>query len=64
MLIGGIILGFCKSGSMILLSRVAEKIVQGVRKDLYQAILRKNIGWHDERENSSGVMTATLSSDV
>jgi len=64
MLIGAVILGFCKSGSMILLTRVAEKIVQGVRKDLYKAILRKNIGWHDNRENSSGVMTATLSSDV
>ena len=27
MLFGGVLLGFCKSGSMILLSRVAEKIV-------------------------------------
>ena len=59
-----ILLFITKSSSTILLSRVAEKVVQGVRKDLYQAILRKNIGWHDERENSSGVMTATLSSDV
>lgn len=59
-----VLLFFVKSASMILLSRVAEKIVQGVRKDLYQSILRKNIGWHDDRDNSSGVMTATLSSDV
>ena len=26
--------------------------------------MRKEIGWHDDRNNSSGVITATLASDV
>ena len=26
--------------------------------------MRKNIGWHDDRSNASGVITATLASDV
>jgi len=59
-----ILLGLSKSASLVLLSRVSEKIVQGIRRELYQSILRKNVGWHDSRDNSSGVMTATLSSDV
>ena len=27
-------------------------------------MLRKEVGWHDDRSNSSGVITATLASDV
>lgn len=53
-----------KSIAMILLSRVAERVVNGTRMELYEAVLRKDIGWHDHRENSSGIMTSTLSSDV
>lgn len=26
--------------------------------------MRKDIGWHDNRENGSGIITATLASDV
>lgn len=61
---GSFILLISKSFSGMLLSRVAEHLTTGVRKDLYQAILRKDIGWHDNRDNSAGVMTATLASDV
>merc|ERR1712048_834399 len=64
MICGSVVIMFAKAGSMILLSKVAERIVQGTRRDLYESILRKNVGWHDDKENSSGVMTATLSSDV
>lgn len=64
MICGSVLIMFAKAGSMILLAKVAERIVQGTRKDLYESILRKNVGWHDDKENSSGVMTATLSSDV
>jgi len=35
-----------------------------VRKDLYESIIRKDIGWHDDRDNSAGIMTGTLASDV
>ena len=47
-----------------MLSRVSENITGKVRQDLYESILRKDIGWHDHRENGSGIMTGTLSSDV
>lgn len=35
-----------------------------IRKDLYQAMLRKHMGWFDYEENNIGVLTATLSADV
>lgn len=53
-----------KSLSGILLTRVSENITGAVRKDLYESILRKDIGWHDHRDNSAGIMTGTLASDV
>jgi len=61
---GSFVLLVCKSFSGILLSRVAENLTTAVRNDLYQAVMRKDIGWHDDRDNSAGVMTATLASDV
>ena len=53
-----------KSAGSILLSRVSNNVVGSVRKDLYESIIRKDIGWHDDRENSAGIMTGTLASDV
>lgn len=64
MLLGSIVLFIAKGGSGIFLARVAENVIEGVRTDLYNSIVRKNIGWHDDRMNSAGVMTATLASDV
>lgn len=64
MLLGSIILFIAKGGSGIFLTRVAENVIASVRADLYNTIIRKNIGWHDDRMNSAGVMTATLASDV
>ena len=31
---------------------------------MYESVLRKDMGWHDNRSNSAGVITATLASDV
>jgi len=39
----------CKGGSGMLLAHVTAQILLGVRTDLYNAILRKEIGWHDLR---------------
>lgn len=62
---GGCVLLFVsKTISGLLLSQVAEEVTQGFRAELYQAIVRKPIGWHDQRDNGAGIMTATLSSDV
>ena len=45
-------------------SVVAENITKNVRADLYLQILKKHVGWHDDQENASGVLSATLASDV
>ena len=64
MLVGAIIIGFTKGAAMICLSRVSENVICGMRRDLYENIIQKDIGWHDDKNNSSGVMTSTLASDV
>jgi len=64
MFIGSIVIWIAKGGSAVLLAEVAANVVMAVRQDLYEAIVRKDIGWHDHRVNSSGVLTSTLASDV
>lgn len=64
MLGAAILLFLAKGLSGVFLSRVGETVITGVRKDLYNSVVRKQIGWHDDRMNSAGVMTATLASDV
>ena len=34
-----------------------------MRRDLYQNVFRKHIGWHDIRSNNSGVITAVLAGE-
>jgi hypothetical protein len=43
---------------------VGSNIIKNVRKNLYNSILEKNIGWFDKRENSPGILTNILGSDV
>ena len=43
---------------------VTENIILGLRTNLYRSIMQKHMGWHDNRENSAGEMSTTLSSDV
>ena len=64
MVLASVLLFITKSGVGWCLSEVAENIIKHVRMDLYEKIVRKDIGWHDQRDNASGVMTATLASDV
>ena len=64
MIVGACIIFISKAIGGIMLSRVSENITGQVRQDLYESILRKDIGWHDHRENSAGIMTGTLASDV
>lgn len=64
MLAAAVILLFAKGMSGVFLSRVGENVITGVRTDLYNSVVRKQIGWHDDRMNSAGVITATLASDV
>ena len=64
MIIGSCAIFVSKSIGQVFLSKVSENITSSVRRDLYTSIIHKDIGWHDHRENSSGIMTGTLSSDV
>ena len=64
MIIGSFGIFLTKGIASTLLSKVSENITSSVRTDLYENIIRKDIGWHDHRENSSGIMTGTLASDV
>ena len=43
---------------------VGGSIIKNVRKNLYNSILERNIGWFDKRENSPGILTNILGSDV
>lgn len=43
---------------------IAENITINIRRKLYGSILQKHIGWFDVKDNSSGVLTTVLASDV
>lgn len=43
---------------------LGENMTLNMRKILYQTLLKKNIGWFDLRENSTGVLTSVLASDA
>jgi ABC-type multidrug transport system fused ATPase/permease subunit len=43
---------------------VGENITINVRQKLYYSILKKNMGFFDDRENAPGVLNSVLASDV
>jgi ABC-type multidrug transport system fused ATPase/permease subunit len=43
---------------------IGENITLNIRQSLYGALVRKNMGWFDKRENAPGVLTSVLASDV
>ena len=43
---------------------VGENITINMRHKLYEAILKKSVGWFDLRDNSAGVLTSVLASDI
>lgn len=45
-------------------NRLSEEVTYHMRYNLYNAILSKNIGWFDLRENSVGVLSAAMASDT
>jgi len=58
------VLFIAKGVAGVLTAHITTNVINETRKDLYQNIMRKDIGWHDLRENGAGVMTSTLASDV
>jgi len=43
---------------------VSQRLLRRVRRDLYEAVLRKPVGWHDVPANSVGRLTARLATDT
>ena len=35
-----------------------------MRRNLYEAMIKKSVGWFDARDNSPGILTSVLASDV
>ena len=45
-------------------SLLGENVTLKIRFDLYRSILRKNIGWFDESNNSPSVLTSAMAQDT
>ena len=43
---------------------LGENVTFEVRKILYISILKKNIGWFDQKENGASVLTSAMASDT
>ena len=43
---------------------IGENVTIKMRKKLYMEILKKNIGWFDDRENNSSVLTTAMASET
>ena len=43
---------------------LGENVTEAVRRVLYTSILRKDIGWFDERENGTSVLTSAMAQDT
>ena len=43
---------------------VGENITLRMRHLLYSSIVKKHMGWFDNRDNASGIITSVLASDV
>lgn len=43
---------------------IGENVTLKIRKQLYTSILAKHMGWFDDKENSPGVLSATMASDA
>ena len=41
---------------------IGENMTENIRQRLYEGLLKKHMGWHDEREHSAGAMTSMLAS--
>ena len=55
---------FCSATlRQIFFGYVGENITENIRKDVYQATMRKHMGWHDIRTNNAGVINAVLAGE-
>lgn len=54
---------FAVSGRAIFFGYIGENITMNMRKNLYESVMRKHMGWHDDRRHNSGVVTSLLSGE-
>jgi len=59
-----ILMFFFKTLQRLSFNLVGENMTIQIRKALYLTFLRKHVGWHDDKENASGVLSAMLAGDV
>ena len=57
------------SGLGVLFQKISFSFLGGnvtyeIRQILYDKVLRKNIGWFDQKEHASGILTKTMSHDT
>ena len=43
---------------------IGENVTMYIRTDLYKDMVRKNMGWFDEKDNAPGVLSTILASDA
>ena len=43
---------------------MGENVTLRIRDELYSSIIRKNIGWFDDKENAPGILSASMASDT
>jgi ATP-binding cassette, subfamily B (MDR/TAP), member 1 len=51
-------------GSKFSFGMIGENVAMRVRKELYSFILKKHIGWFDDKLNAPGVISASMASDT
>lgn len=59
-----VLTGLLNFVSKFMFGQVGENITLNVRANLYKSILAKHIGWHDDPEHATGILSATLAKDV
>ena len=43
---------------------ISSNITFNMRSNLYSSIMNKDVGWFDDRDHASGILTTTLAADV
>ena len=64
MVILGVVTFVTAFGKLMGFGIVGENVTLNMRKKLYYAILQKDIGWFDKRENAPGVLSSVLASEA
>jgi ATP-binding cassette subfamily B (MDR/TAP) protein 1 len=59
----GVVMFISMSGSKWAFGILGEEVTFAIRHDLYSAILRKHLGFHDHRENGSSALTSAMAED-